>query len=152
MTMANINVKASVKIEADSFKSFMKQLKVGTANMKPPFKEYGQYIEKETRQQFVGEVDPDGNKWKALKPATIKRKKTPYKLRETYKMSKSFYAIAEKDSLKYGLSDPKYKYHHYGVPANNLPARVVIGDTNERRAVLNKMIVKYLKLLRAGRK
>jgi hypothetical protein len=65
-------------------------------------------------------------------------------------MSQSFYAVADKESLQYGLKDPKYKFHHFGT--RRMPARVVIGDTNERRKTLNKLIVNYLKLKRAGRK
>jgi hypothetical protein len=144
------NVDMDVTIEASSFKSFMKELKRTVSDMSPPFKEYGRYLKKVTDQQFLDEVDPDGKPWAPLKPATILRKKTPFKLRESYTMSKSFYTEIDKKSMTYGLKDEKYKYHHYGT--SRMAARVVIGDTNDRRGVLNKMIVGYIKTKRAGRK
>jgi phage gpG-like protein len=139
-----------IKIESKSFKSFMKELKVSVSNMSPPFKEYARYIKSETEGQFLKELDPDGKPWKPLAPSTLRRKKTSFILRETFEMSKSFFTEVDNNSVVYGLKDPKYQYHHTGT--SRLPARVVIGDTQARRGVLNKMIVKYLKTKRAGRK
>jgi Phage virion morphogenesis family len=144
------NIDADVTIEAKFFKSFMKELKVSVSNMSPAFKEYGDYVRKETDNQFLKEIDPDGKPWVPLKPATLLRKKTAFKLRETYEMSRSFYVDVDPKSMSYGLKDPKYIFHHYGT--RKMAARVVIGDTNERRGKLNKFIVKYLKTKRAGRR
>jgi hypothetical protein len=144
------DVDVDVTIDASSFKSFMKELKVTVSDMSPPFREYGQYLRKETEQQFIKEVDPDGKPWAPLKPSTLLRKKTAFKLRETYEMSKSFFVEVDKKSFSYGLKDPKYVHHHYGT--RKMVARPVIGDNNERRGILNKMIVKYLRTKRAGRR
>jgi hypothetical protein len=144
------DVDAQVTIESKSFNSFMKQMKTSVSDMSPPFKEYGRYLKKETDEQFVREVDPDGRPWEPLKPSTLLRKKTGFKLRETYEMSKSFFVDIDKKSMSYGLRDKKYIFHHYGT--SKMVARVVIGDNNERRGVLNKMIVSHLKTKRAGRK
>jgi hypothetical protein len=143
-------VGTSISIDAKDFKSFMKEMKVNVSNMEPPFKEYGQYLKKETTKQFSTETDPDGKPWADLKPSTLLRKKTSFKLRETYEMSKSFFVQTSKDSMEWGIKDPKYKFHHEGT--SRMAARVVIGDNNDRRKVLNKMIVGYLRTKRAGRR
>lgn len=139
-----------IRIDSKYFKSFMKEMKVTVSNMSPPFKEYGRYIKKETEQQFIREITPDGKLWAPLKPATLKRKKTPFKLRETFQMSRSFYVEVTKNSMSYQLKDEKYRFHHFGT--EHMAARVVIGDTQERRGVLNKMIIGYLRTKRAGKK
>lgn len=139
-----------IKIEAKYFKSFMQELKVKVSNMSPPFQQYGQFIKGETDKQFASETDPEGRKWQPLKPATLLRKRTSFILRETFEMSKSFFTEVTPKSLTYGLRDPKYRFHHFGT--SKMVARVVIGDTQARRRELNKIIVQYLRVKRAGRR
>lgn len=129
----------SVTVDAKNFKGFMKDLKQSTSNLRPAFDDFGKYLKKETDSQFKLEVDPDKRPWEPLKPATIARKKTPYKLRETFKMYESFYYKADKQSFEYGLKDEKYIFHHYGT--FKMPARVVIGITQERRKRLNEFVI-----------
>lgn len=142
----------SVKIEAKYFKSFMQDLKVKVSNLSPAFQEYAQYIKRETEGQFRDEKTASGQKWAALRPATLKRKKTSYILRETFEMYRSFFTEVSPKQLRYGLRDPKAKYHEFGT--SRMVARPIISnsDTQERRGELNKIIVRYLRVKRAGRR
>lgn len=137
----------SLEVDAKNFKSFMKELKSATSNLAPAFRNFGEYLEKETDAQFVSETDPDGKAWEPLKPSTLSRKKTSTKLRETLKMYNSIYYVAEDKGFEYGIKDPKYRFHHEGT--GRMPARVVIGITNERRGVLNKFVITQIKRVKS---
>lgn len=128
----------SAAVDAKSFKDFMKQLKQGTSNLAPAFRDFGEYMKKHTEVQFQSEVDPEGKPWQPLKPATIARKKTPFKLRESFFMFNSVFYVAEDKQFIFGIKDPKYQFHHEGT--SRMPARVVIGITNDRRGKLNKLV------------
>lgn len=134
------------RLDAKNFKSFAKNLKSSVNNLEPVFDEFGRYLTKETHQQFDKEVDPSGDKWAELSPVTLLKKQTPYILRETFEMYKSLYYRANKQNFEYGIDDFKYNFHHTGT--SRMPARVVIGITDERRERFNKMLILYLKRIR----
>lgn len=140
----------SVTIEADVFKSFMKELKASTNNLSPAFDSFGRYLKKETNTQFVNEVDPDGKPWEPLKPSTLARKKTPFKLRETLDMFNSVYYIADKDRFEFGIKDFKYQFHHEGT--SKMAARVVVGITNQRRGEANRLVILQIKRVRSKKR
>ena len=85
----------------------MKQLKQTTSNLSPAFRDFGEYMKKETDIQFKKEVDPNGKSWEPLKLATLARKKTTTKLRETLVMYNSIYYIATDKGFEFvvGLQD-----------------------------------------------
>jgi hypothetical protein len=123
----------------------MKDLKTNVSNMQPAFRDAGEYLKKETLNQFDKEVDPDGKAWEPLKPSTLLKKKSPYKLRETLTMFNTLYYTATKDKLDFGIKDKKYIFHHEGT--SRMPARVVIGITNERMGEINKFVLKHIRLV-----
>ncbi len=133
----------SVEFNDKSFKSFMRNFRTQVSNMEPPFRQFGVEIRKLTNNQFQQEVEPDGTPWQQLSPSTIAQKKTPYKLRETLTMFRSMYVKVNRKDFKFGLRDDKYIYHHYGT--SKMPARVVIGMTNDRYKILNKLIILHIK-------
>jgi hypothetical protein len=143
----------TASVDAKSFKSFMKDLKQSTSNLEPAFRDFGNYIKKETNTQFQKEIDPEGRPWEPLKPSTLARKKTSFKLRETFFMFNAFYYKATKTNFEFGIKDPKYQFHHFGT--SKMPARVVIGIPNDRRKKLNNFIIaqiRRVKSLRSQRK
>jgi phage gpG-like protein len=139
----------SASVDAKSFKDFMKQLKQTTANLAPAFRDFGEYLKKETDVQFAKEVDPAGNPWAALKPSTLVRKKTSFKLRETLVMYNSIYYTATDKGFEYGIKDPKYQFHHNGT--SRMPARVVIGIDNTRQKKVNDFVIAQIRRVKGKR-
>lgn len=144
--MSDIEISLNMKY----FNSFMKELKTKTTTFEPVWKQYESFIRDEIDKQYKGEYDPSGKPWEPLKPATLLRKRTNFKLRETFKMYKSLKFKLSKKTMSWYIDDEKYKYHHYGT--SKMVARVVLGDNQQRRLKLNKIIVQYLKTKRAGRR
>lgn len=138
-----------VKLEADNFKDFMKQLKQGTKNMAPAFRDFADYMRKETENQYATETDPEGRPWAPLKPSTIKRKKTPYKLRETLVMYNSIGVNVTDEKFIFAIKDDKYKYHHTGT--SKMPARVVLAITNDRRKKANEFVIAQIRRVKGKR-
>lgn len=139
----------TVTVNFKSFKSMMKDLKQTTSNLEPAFRDFGNYIKKETDAQFQKEIDPNGKPWEPLKPATIARKKTPYKLRETFFMFNAVYFKAGRTNFEFGIKDPKYQFHHFGT--NKMPARVVIGIPSNRRKKLNGFVMAQIRRVKSLR-
>ena len=125
----------------------MKDLKQTTSNLEPAFRDFGNYMKKETDNQFQKEVDPDGKPWEPLKPATIAQKKTPFKLRETFFMFNAIYFKANKKYFEFGIKDPKYMFHHFGT--SKMVARVVVGITQERRKKLNGFVIAQIRRIKS---
>ncbi len=140
----------SMQLDIKYFNSFMKELKFKTTNFSPVWRTYRGYIRKEIDAQYKGEYDPQGKPWEPLKPSTLLRKRTNFKLRETLQMYKSLKFRINNKSMWWVIDDEKYKFHHRGT--KKMVARVILGDNQRRRAVLNKEIVQYIKTKRAGRK
>ena len=82
-----------------------------------------------TRKNFVSESD-DGRPWQSLSPAYAARKKGPQILIETRAMFRSLvsrtartiYRVAP-NSLVWGTSDPKAKYHQHRDALSSSPSR-----------------------------
>lgn len=133
------------------FKSYMREMQVQVSNFKSPFKAFGEFLIKDTKEQIRQEKSPDGIPWLPLAPSTLRQKKTTLKLRETFKMVKTIFYVASKTELEFGINDEKYVFHHYGT--KKMPARVIVGvDTKPRRVRLNKEIILYLRNIRVKRK
>lgn len=128
----------------------MKSLKSTTKKLSPAFRDFGEYLKKDTVEQFKQEKDPSGKSWQPLKPATLARKKTTTILRETLVMFNSFYYVATDDGFEYGLKDSKYTYHHTGT--NRMPARIVIGINNNRLIQMNKLLTAQIRRVTGNRK
>lgn len=139
----------SASLEAKSFKDFMKQLKQTTSNLAPAFRDFGEYLKKETDTQFKNEVDPSGKPWEPLKPATLARKKTTFKLRETLTMYNSIFYTADDKKFEFGIKDSKYQFHHTGT--NKMAARVVIGITSARQKKANDFVIAQIRRVKGKR-
>jgi phage gpG-like protein len=138
-----------VKFNDKNFKSFMKDLKQTTKNLEPAFRDFGNYLKKETDTQFQKEIDPNGKPWEPLKPSTIARKRTPYKLRETFFMYNSIYFKSSGTTFEFGIKDPKYQFHHFGT--SKMPARVIVGVPQDRRKKLNGFIIAQIRRVKGLR-
>lgn len=109
-----------------------------------PLGEVGAFLERKAKLRFVAESAPDGTKWAALRPSTLRYKKTRTILRETGAMSASIAfrvsgnAVIVKPSVDYAI------YHQLGAPARNLPARPFMGFGAGDPEAIAQIIADYL--------
>lgn len=88
------------------------------------------FLERQNKIRFLKEVDPDENKWAALSPATLRKKRTRSILRETSILANS---ISSEHSGKKGrvyTNDEKALWHQYGT--ENMPARPILGINEDK--------------------
>lgn len=79
-------------------------------NLTPALRDVGEYMLRRTRKRFDTETAPDGNKWKALKPATIRAKQRRAKTGKPYRTNADPTAILKdtftlRDSITYQLTN-----------------------------------------------
>jgi len=127
--------------------------KAGT--IKPALKTIGETLVNSTRDRWDKEVDPQGNKWQALKASTLKRKA---------KKKKSLKILLQDDHLRFNInpqveenslivgSPEKYAaVHQLGGPAGrkgrqfHMPARPFLGISKQDEADILDDITQHLK-------
>lgn len=64
----------TVRISKNTIDSALNKLSGQLSNLEPVFRDVGEYMLRATRSRFDGQVDPEGNGWVPLKPATVKAK------------------------------------------------------------------------------
>jgi len=103
--------------------------------------EIGRLKAEKTKQQIESEVDPNGEPFEPLKPATIARKRRLNRiltiLRETDRMRESIGAtMAGKDTVEISVQDRIAAVyaakHQTGDPTTNLPQRQFLGWSEEK--------------------
>lgn len=97
------------------------------------------FMERQTKLNFAKESDPDGKKWAALSPNTLRQKKTNAILRETSASANSIASTsagligAVSASTEYGI------YHQTGT--KKMPQRKFLGISESKDVPKIKQIV-----------
>ena len=63
-----------IQTEADGVLRILAETEARTRNWRPALNEAALFLERETRQNFLKQQDPDGNPWKPLAESTLKSK------------------------------------------------------------------------------
>lgn len=103
-----------IKIEhtVKSAQKVLGKLAKQTSNLRPALKAMGEYLTLSTENRFNSETDPDGNKWKEVKPRTRKRKKHSKILTEDGNLRGSIHPDIEGDSTLMVGTPSKYGAIH----------------------------------------
>ncbi len=107
-------------------------------NLRPFYLDIGEALLNSTRERFTTQTAPDGSPWAQLSPDYKKRKKKHPDLILTlngYLRGTLDYS-ATKDELRLGSPLPYAAAQHFGDPEINLPAREILGLSDEDRAML----------------
>lgn len=145
--MASIQIKVQGD---DAFKQALKQLENKASNLKPYFDDLGEYMVLSTRERFDREVDPDGNRWPELAPATVARKarknKNPKILQQDSILRDSITPDATQDQLEMGTNLEYGPTHQYGDSSRNIPARPYLGFSDQDLQEAMDLIGDHLQL------
>lgn len=109
------------------------ELKVGSKqikNLRKPMAQFLNYLELQTKQQFVTETDPEGKPWADLKAETWARKNSDSILRERSIMINTIYTKVTKQGGEIGLTSEYAWFHQIGT--ENMEQREILGITEER--------------------
>ena len=64
----------SIRVDSSSINKVLGDVAGRIGNLKPAFRDTGEYMLRATRGRFDSQTDPQGNRWAPLRPATIKAK------------------------------------------------------------------------------
>ncbi|MDC8012929.1 phage virion morphogenesis protein [Tahibacter soli] len=125
-------------------------IKRGT-NTRPLMLEIGYELVRSTLQRFDDEVDPDGNPWVELKPATLARKKGSKKLIEDGFLRGGIAVLEATDGFVEIGADREYAaIHQFGGSSNMAPGaaailpRPYLGISSEDARRVSRIIVENL--------
>ena len=115
-------------------------------NLTPAYKTFGEYRRRRHTAIFNSQRSPYDEKWSALKPSTIARKRKigadPRILHASLKLRNSFYTKPTPRKIEWGYSAPYVQYHVKGT--KRLPIRLPLED---KRGLAPRDMKRYKKLL-----
>lgn len=126
-----------------------------------PLEQIREELRKQTEHGFNTETDPEGNKWPALKPQTIKRKLRRAKREDRVSRNKilqdkgdladsmivkprALGTIDElsKSTLEWGTEDKKADFHDKGT--THMPKREFLGISQETEDKIESIVADYV--------
>lgn len=112
--------------EEDNTKEVISAIRSGTDS---GLKDLSNDVAEEIDEGFDTGHDALGRPWAPLSPTTIQRKGHSQILVEDGTMRESLFTDVEssENRAKIGFHDGKIRYHEFGAPEVNLPARPVLG-------------------------
>ena len=142
-----------ISIRVEGLKRVQQKLKVTAdrlINLQPYWQLVGMYVQRQTiRERFNKEQSPEGQKWKPLSHATIRRRKKHHKkgsmkiLQDTGELRRSIAYEANNDSVRVGSKLKYARTHQFG--RGNIPARPFLGVTESEKQHITSMFRQYLK-------
>ena len=131
----------------------LQQLKNHCANLRPVFREIGEYLNLSTHERFNRQVDPDGNRWAETSDVTKARKtrnKDKILIESGDLMSTLRYQVLD-DALEFG-TDRVYgammqfggKKSQYPNLWGDIPARPFLGLSIDDKAEILEILGDYL--------
>lgn len=140
-----------VTVNAKEFKEYLKAFKSSVSNLTVPINEYKTWHKQQTISRWRNGKDYLDKSFASLKQSTLDNKKGAGILLETEEMFNSLEYDVGKLFLSYGISDYKYKFHHYGT--RRMPERRVIGDNPKTdRAELLTIFRRYLRRVKGNKR
>ena len=152
-----------ISVRVEGLSKVQQKLKV-TADklhsLKPFWETVGMYVQRQTiRERFNKEQTPDGQKWKPLAPATIRKRKKRHKrgnmkiLQDTGELRKSVAYEAGNNYVKVGSVLKYARIHQFGGTIHfrkkkgsvTIPARPFLGVTDKEKQHITSMFRQYLK-------
>lgn len=129
----------------------LKELAERGVRLRPLMLEIGYELVRSTLQRFEDEVDPDGNPWVDLRPATLARKRGSKKLVEVGFLRGGIAVLSATDaSVEYGADREYAAIHQFGgtpdmapAPAA-IPARPYLGISESDRARVAAIVADFL--------
>lgn len=136
-----------VRIDDTELKALLGKISKSCRNLEPPLTGWGNKLLEQTRAQFDSETDPDGDRWVALSPTTLRSKAAKGQpssiLTATSAMRQSFRIRVAAMQLDLLSDSPYLKYHQRGT--TRMPQRKVLGVTPERKNEGAGIVRSYIK-------
>lgn len=141
-----------INFHVEGLKRLQRKLRITAdrlANLQPYWQSVGMYVQRQTiRERFDKEQSPEGQKWKPLSSATIRRKKRHKRdqmkiLHDTGELRRSITYEADNHSVRIGSKLKYARTHQFG--RGNIPARPFLGVTQNERRHITSMFSQYLK-------
>lgn len=134
------------EIKADALIEKLKAAQKKLDNLQKPLREAGLYMERETKLNFARQSSPEGAAWAALKPSTLRRKRSGAILRETSALMGSVaFQGASNTEARVGAGTEYGIYHQKGT--SKMAARPFIGIAGRHQPKIEQIFEQYLQEL-----
>jgi len=138
---------SKLTVDDKQLKSLLGKISSACRDLTPPLRGWGDKLVEQTRQQFSTESNPEGDRWQALKPSTLREKQRlgyPSSiLTRTGAMKSSIRAKASPRQLDLISDSPYLKFHQRGT--SRMAQRKVLGITSDRKNEGAGIIRVYIK-------
>lgn len=145
--MSGISI--NVKFDEREVTDFLSRLQARGRDLAPVFKDFGEYMVRETEGRFEGEHDPEGKPWTALSELTLAKKKGSKILTEDSFLRGDIHYDADSDQMALGTVKIYGAIQQLGGMAGRgrkveIEARPYLGINDENEAEFIEIIKEHL--------
>jgi phage virion morphogenesis protein len=145
--MAGISIK--VKFDEREVTDFLGRLQARGKDLAPVFKDFGEYMVRETEERFEGEHDPEGKAWTALSELTLAKKKNTKILTEDSFLRGDIHYQVSGDEMEIGTVKIYGAIHQLGGMAGRgrkveIPERPYLGINDENESEFIEIVKEHL--------
>jgi phage virion morphogenesis protein len=145
--MAGISIK--VKFDEREVTDFLGRLQARGKDLAPVFKDFGEYMVRETEERFEGEYDPEGKPWTPLSTLTLAKKKNTKILTEDSFLRGDIHYEADNDHAAIGTGKIYGAIHQLGGMAGRgrkveIKAREYLGVNDENESEFIEIVKDHL--------
>jgi phage virion morphogenesis protein len=130
----------------EAIRQKLQQLQQRLGDLQPIYRELGEYLLLSTDIRWEREIDPDGNRWKALTPFTRSQKESLGRidkiLQSTGRLRASIRYRANSQKLVVGTNVKYARNHQLGI--NGVPQRKFLGLSIDDRQEIIRVLNRYL--------
>ncbi len=136
----------SVRLDDGELQKMFAALVHAGADIEPVFADIGEHLLESTRARFDEQVDPEGNAWEPLKPATSARKKknSGRILIDSGMLMGEMSYEADAGGLMFGSNKIYAATHQFGRPEAGVPARPFLGLSKTDIIAIERLLHEHL--------
>lgn len=144
--MAGASLPITITVEDRGISSALQRLLTATGDLRPAFRDMGEYLLRAERARFAAQRGPDGRAWAPLSAEYQRRKKKHPELKlvfDGFLRDLMRYQVRGQ-SLEFGTDRPYGATHQFGAPARGIPARPFLGLSSEDRGEILSIVLDHL--------
>lgn len=139
---------ASITINSAEMVAGLRQLQTALGDLRPVFRDIGEYLIISHRERFERQVSPDGQPWADLSPGYLAEK--PYNqdkklVLDGHLMNELHYNDPTETQLEFGANQVYAATHQFGREEANIPARPFLGLSGDDEQEVLGIIAEHLR-------
>jgi len=135
-----------VVVEDQDIQGALQRLLRATGNLRPAFRDMGEYLLRAERERFAAQRAPDGQSWAPLSPAYVARKKKHRGLKlvlDGFLRDLMRYQVSA-TAIEFGTDRVYGATHQFGAPERGIPPRPFLGLSAEDGVQILDIVADHL--------